>query len=63
MKQWSLVKLGEVLKRVERFEPRDDLAEYPFAGTYSLQAEVDALNRLQSESTGYNTAGRAGSGV
>ncbi len=30
------VKLGEVLRRVERFEPRDELTEYPFAGTYSF---------------------------
>ena len=33
---WPTVKLGQVLHRVERFEPRDDLAEYPFAGTYSF---------------------------
>jgi type I restriction enzyme S subunit len=30
------VRLGEVLRRVERFEARDDLTEYPFAGTYSF---------------------------
>jgi type I restriction enzyme S subunit len=35
-KQWPKVKLGEVLRRVERFEPRDELTEYPFAGTYSF---------------------------
>jgi len=35
-KQWPNVKLGEVLRRVERFEPRDELTEYPFAGTYSF---------------------------
>jgi type I restriction enzyme S subunit len=35
-KEWPRVKLGEVLRRVERFEPRDELTEYPFAGTYSF---------------------------
>jgi len=33
---WPTAKLGEVLKRVERFESRDELTEYPFAGTYSF---------------------------
>ncbi|MCI0541616.1 MAG: restriction endonuclease subunit S [Verrucomicrobiales bacterium] len=35
-KQWPKAKLGEVLRRVERFETRDELTEYPFAGTYSF---------------------------
>jgi type I restriction enzyme S subunit len=35
-KLWPTVKLGEVLKRVERFEPREEFIEYPFAGTYSF---------------------------
>jgi len=34
--RWPTVRLGEVLRRVERFEPRDDLREYQFAGTYSF---------------------------
>ena len=34
--KWPTVKLGEVLRQVERFEPRDELTEYPFAGTYSF---------------------------
>ncbi len=34
-KQWPLVKLGEVLTRAERWEERDAVKEYPFAGTYS----------------------------
>jgi type I restriction enzyme S subunit len=33
---WPRAKLGEVLRRVERFEPREELTEYPFAGTYSF---------------------------
>src|SRR5947209_3135167 len=33
---WPTAKLGEVLKRVERFESREELTEYPFAGTYSF---------------------------
>jgi len=33
---WTRVKLGEVLRRAERFEPRDELTEYAFAGTYSF---------------------------
>ena len=36
MSKWPTAKLGEVLRRVERFEPRDELTEYPFAGTYSF---------------------------
>lgn len=36
MSAWPKVRLGEVLRRVERFEPRDELTEYPFAGTYSF---------------------------
>jgi type I restriction enzyme S subunit len=35
-KEWPKVKLGALLRRVERFEPRDNLTEYPFAGTYSF---------------------------
>jgi type I restriction enzyme S subunit len=35
-KNWPKVCLGEVLKRAERFESRDELVEYPFAGTYSF---------------------------
>ena len=34
--KWPTVKLGDVLRQVERFEPRDELTEYPFAGTYSF---------------------------
>src|SRR6266403_121310 len=33
---WPRARLREVLRRVERFEPRDELTEYPFAGTYSF---------------------------
>jgi type I restriction enzyme S subunit len=33
---WQKVRLGEVLKRIERFEPRHELTEYQFAGTYSF---------------------------
>ncbi|MDT4969392.1 MAG: type restriction enzyme subunit [Acidobacteriota bacterium] len=33
---WSKAKLGDLLRRVERFEPRDELTEYSFAGTYSF---------------------------
>jgi type I restriction enzyme S subunit len=33
---WPEVPLGNVLKRVARFEERDDLTEYQFAGTYSF---------------------------
>lgn len=34
-KLWRKAKLGELLYRVERYEARDELTEYPFAGTYS----------------------------
>ena len=33
---WPTVRLGEVLRRVERFEPREEFTEYQFAGTYSF---------------------------
>jgi len=33
---WPLVALGEVLKRADRFESKDELSEYQFAGTYSF---------------------------
>jgi len=33
---WEKVRLSDVLHRADRFEPRDDLREYPFAGTYSF---------------------------
>jgi hypothetical protein len=36
MSKWPTTRLGEVLQRVKRFEPRDELTEYPFAGTYSF---------------------------
>src|SRR5690349_1410859 len=36
IKRWPTVQLGKVLSRVERFERRDELTEYPFAGTYSF---------------------------
>jgi type I restriction enzyme, S subunit len=34
--EWPEVRLGEILNRVERFEARDELTEYTFAGTYSF---------------------------
>lgn len=33
---WAREPLGELLKRVARFEERDDFKEYQFAGTYSF---------------------------
>ena len=36
MSAWPKVRLAEVLRRVKRFESRDELTEYPFAGTYSF---------------------------
>jgi len=44
-KQWPVVKLGEVLRRVERFERRDELTEYPFAGTYSFARGIFVSDR------------------
>lgn len=35
-KSWPRVALGEVLSRADRFEAKDELAEYQFAGTYSF---------------------------
>jgi type I restriction enzyme, S subunit len=35
MKDWKIVKLGEVLERADRFEKRDSLKKYSFSGTYS----------------------------
>lgn len=39
-KPWPLVKLGEVLHRADRFEPKNELDEYQFAGTYSYARGV-----------------------
>jgi len=33
---WPQVKLGDVLRRVERYEERREEVDYPFAGTYSF---------------------------
>ena len=59
---WSKVKLGEVLNRVQRFESRDELTEYQFAGTYSFargiflgerkQGTTFALPKIQRVRTG-----------
>ena len=42
---WPTVKMGGVLRRVERFEPRDELLEYHFAGTYSFARGIFAGER------------------
>jgi type I restriction enzyme, S subunit len=47
---WPKVRLGEVLNRVERFEQRDELAEYPFAGTYSYARGIFVGERKQGSS-------------
>src|ERR1051326_8220096 len=36
MRRWPIVRIGDVLKRADRFEPKDEVAEYHFAGTYSF---------------------------
>ena len=33
---WPSVALGELLSRADRFEDKDEIAEYQFAGTYSF---------------------------
>ena len=49
-KPWPKVKLGEVLRRVERFEARDDFKEYPFAGTYSFARGIFVGERKMGSS-------------
>jgi type I restriction enzyme S subunit len=44
-KTWSLVPLGHVLKQAARFESRDILREYHFAGTYSFARGIFAGER------------------
>lgn len=44
-RHWPKVRLGDVLRRAERFELRDELTEYPFAGTYSYARGVFAGER------------------
>jgi|BarGraIncu00222A_1022003.scaffolds.fasta_scaffold45752_1 type I restriction enzyme S subunit len=44
---WPATRLGEVLRRVERFESRDNLTEYPFAGTYSFARGIFVGERKQ----------------
>ena len=39
---WQTVTLGKILKRVERFEKKDDLQTYHFAGTYSFARGIFA---------------------
>lgn len=36
IKNWQSVSIGQVLKRIERFEERQETADYQFAGTYSF---------------------------
>lgn len=50
MSKWPIVKLGEVLRRVERFESRDDFTEYPFAGTYSFARGIFVGERKMGSS-------------
>jgi type I restriction enzyme S subunit len=40
MTKWPLTPLGELLKRADRFESREELAEYRFAGTYSFSRGI-----------------------
>ena len=49
-KQWPRVKLGAVLRRVERFESRDEVTEYPFAGTYSFARGIFVAERKPGSS-------------
>src|SRR3954451_20324417 len=42
---WPSVRLDEVLGRVERLEPREELREYQFAGTYSFARGIFAGER------------------
>jgi type I restriction enzyme, S subunit len=43
--EWESVSVGRVLKRVERFESRNDFKEYPFAGTYSFARGIFVAER------------------
>lgn len=47
---WKSVKLKDALKRVERYEQRDGLCEYTFAGTYSFARGVFVSGRKQGSS-------------
>ena len=51
-KHWPMVKLGEVLTRVERFEPREEFTEYSFAGTYSYARGIFVGERKLGSSFG-----------
>lgn len=42
---WNAIPLGQFLRRVERFELRDDLKEYQFAGTYSFARGIFLADR------------------
>jgi len=39
---WQEVPLGRVLKRADRFEKKDELQTYHFAGTYSFARGIFA---------------------
>jgi type I restriction enzyme S subunit len=45
MNEWQSIRLGDVLTKVERFESRDDLKEYRFAGTYSFARGIFVADR------------------
>ena len=45
MKAWPTIRLGDVLRRADRFESKDELTEYQFAGTYSYAKGIFVADR------------------
>lgn len=45
MKAWPTIRIGDVLRRADRFESKDELTEYQFAGTYSYAKGIFVADR------------------
>lgn len=52
MKQSPTIRIGDVLRRADRFENRDDFTEYQFAGTYSYAKGIFVSDRKVGSSFG-----------
>jgi len=50
MNSWPVISFGDVLRKTARFEERDELTEYQFAGTYSFGRGIFRGNRKSGSS-------------
>jgi type I restriction enzyme, S subunit len=59
---WPRVRLGAFLRRADRFEPKQPLTEYQFAGTYSFARGIFVGERKLGSTFGLNKLQRIRSG-